>query len=238
VLDVKELTVGYGQQPVLRRVSIHVAAGSITCVLGANGAGKSTLLRAISGLLEPWEGDIVLDGRSLARLAPPAIAARGVAHVPEGRRVFKDLTVRDNLLAAGLTTGRKRERSERLAEVFRLFPRLRERDGQMAGTLSGGEQQMLALGRALMMKPKLVLLDEPSFGLAPKLVEEVFEHIQFIRDHGITVVLVEQNANLALEVSDFGYVLSGGTVGVAGSAGSLRENDYVRHIYLGLAADS
>jgi branched-chain amino acid transport system ATP-binding protein len=236
MLDIDDLTVGYGDQPVLRQVAIRVAAGSITCVLGTNGTGKTTLLKAVSGILAPRSGDIRLDGRSLSGKPPYAIAGLGIAHVPEGRRVFKDLTVRDNLLAAGLVSAHRRERAGRLADVFQLFPRLREREAQVAGTLSGGEQQMLALGRALMMKPRLILLDEPSLGLAPKVVEEVFEHVRFIRGQGITVVLVEQNANIALEVADFGYVLNNGTVALAGTAASLRENDYVRRVYLGLVA--
>ncbi len=235
MLDVTDLTVGYGDVPVLHDVSLHVAAGSITCVLGSNGAGKTTLLRTISGLLHPRAGRVRLDEHDLTGLPPDRVAALGVAHVPEGRRVFKDLTVRDNLLAAGLVLRPRARRDERLGRVFALFPRLRERHAQLAGTLSGGEQQMLALGRAVMAEPRLILLDEPSLGLAPRVVGEVFEHVQSIRDQGMTVVLVEQNANIALQVADFGYVLHGGTIGVEGTAAHLRDNDEVRRVYLGLA---
>jgi branched-chain amino acid transport system ATP-binding protein len=211
-----------------------VKPGSIVTLIGANGAGKTTTLKTISGLLKPKSGEIFYDGQNIAGLPPHQIVARGLSHVPEGRMIFANLTVLENLqLGAYLQKDRKIIRHE-LEHVFILFPRLKERERQIAGTLSGGEQQMLAIGRALMSKPKLLLLDEPSLGLAPLLVKTIFEKIVEInRDQGITILLVEQNANLALEISHFGYVLETGNVLLSGDSASLRQNPQVKSAYLG-----
>jgi branched-chain amino acid transport system ATP-binding protein len=200
--------------------------------LGANGAGKTTTLKAISGLLRLARGSIELEGESIAKIAAHEIVRRGVAHVPEGRRVFPRFTVLENLQIGGYTRTKSALGPE-LEFVFQLFPRLKERQRQYAGTLSGGEQQMLAIARALMAKPKLLLLDEPSMGLAPKIVEQILEHIRAINRAGVTVLLVEQNAAMALAISHRGYVLETGSVILEGSAADLAQNDLVRQAYLG-----
>ena len=201
-------------------------------MLGANGAGKTTALKTLSGLLRPRRGAVELEGEGLAAVGPHEIVRRGVAHVPEGRKVFPRFTVRENLEVGGFT----RPKSALAAEidyVFTMFPRLKERHKQQAGTLSGGEQQMLAIGRALMAKPKLLLLDEPSMGLAPKIVEQILENIRAINQAGVTVLLVEQNASMALAISHRGYVLETGSIILEGSAAELAGNDLVRQAYLG-----
>jgi branched-chain amino acid transport system ATP-binding protein len=232
LLEIEELFVSYGAIPALRGVSLSVEKGQIVALIGANGAGKSTTLRAISGLLRPLRGRIRFDGESLQGLKPAEIVRRGIVHSPEGRRVFTRMTVEENL-RLGFYVRRGQDPSAAFARVYALFPRLEERRGQLGGTLSGGEQQMLAIGRALMTMPKLLLLDEPSLGLAPLLVLKIMETIQGIRDQGTTILLVEQNAYLALEMADQAYVLETGRIVVHGSGRELLSNDTVRRAYLG-----
>jgi branched-chain amino acid transport system ATP-binding protein len=234
VLEIKNLTAGYGAIDALHGVSLRVNPGEIATLIGANGAGKTTLLRAISGLVKARSGEVLYDGKSITGLAPHNIARMGVAHVPEGRMVFANLTVLENLrMGAYLQNDGKVIRHE-MEKVFEIFPRLNERQAQVAGTLSGGEQQMLAIGRALMGRPKFLMLDEPSLGIAPLLVKTIFEKIVEInRREGIPILLVEQNANLALEISRFGYVLETGRVILQDEAGALKKNPQVRSAYLG-----
>ena len=234
MLEIKNLVVGYGAISALHGISLSVKPGSIVTLIGANGAGKTTTLKAISGLLKPKSGEILYDGKNIAGLPPHQIVKLGLSHVPEGRMIFANLTVLENLqLGAYLQTDKQVIRRE-LEHVYSLFPRLLEREKQIAGTLSGGEQQMLAIGRALMSKPKLLLLDEPSLGLAPLLVKTIFEKIMEInRQQGLTILLVEQNANLALEISSFGYVLETGKITLQGDSPSLRQNPQVKSAYLG-----
>lgn len=233
LLAVNDLDVRYGQIRALRGVSLAVPEGSVVALLGANGAGKSTVLRAISGLLRPHGGSILYGGERIDRQAPDELVRRGIAHAPEGRQVFPELTVRENL-RLGAYTRRARNGWQADAErVYSYFGRLRERGDQLAGTLSGGEQQMLAIGRALMAAPRLLLLDEPSLGLAPLLVKEIFAIIQAIRATGTTVLLVEQNVHLALAIADYGYVLETGRVAVRGRAEQLRQREEVQRSYLG-----
>ena len=234
MLEIKNLTVNYGAISALQGISVSVKPGSIVTLIGANGAGKTTTLKTISGLLKPKSGEILYDGKNIAGLPPYQIVKLGLSHVPEGRMVFANLTVLENLqLGAYLQKDKQVVRRE-LEHVFSLFPRLSEREKQIAGTLSGGEQQMLAIGRALMSKPKLLLLDEPSLGLAPLLVKTIFEKIVEInRQQGLTILLVEQNANLALEVSSLGYVLETGKITLSGDSPSLRQNPQVQSAYLG-----
>ena len=234
MLEIRNLSVGYGAITALHGISLSVPDGKIVTLIGANGAGKTTTLKTISGLLKPKSGEIFYDGKIISNLPPHQIVARGISHVPEGRMIFANLTVLENLqLGAYLQTDKQIVRRE-LEHVFSLFPRLQERVKQTAGTLSGGEQQMLAIGRALMSKPKLLLLDEPSLGLAPLLVKTIFEKIVEInRQHGITILLVEQNANLALEISRYGYVLETGRIILHDQSPALRQNPQVRSAYLG-----
>jgi branched-chain amino acid transport system ATP-binding protein len=234
MLEIKNLVVSYGAITALHGISLSLKSGSIVTLIGANGAGKTTTLKTISGLLKPRKGEIFYDGKNIAGLPPHQIVKLGLSHVPEGRMIFANLTVLENLqLGAYLQKDKQIVRRE-LEHVFSLFPRLQERVRQIAGTLSGGEQQMLAIGRALMSKPKLLLLDEPSLGLAPLLVKTIFEKIVEInREQGITILLVEQNANLALEISRFGYVLETGKVALSGDSASLRQNSQVKSAYLG-----
>jgi branched-chain amino acid transport system ATP-binding protein len=232
MLTLDALDVYYGEIHALRRVALEVRGGEIVTLLGNNGAGKSTTLKTISGLLVPRQGSIVFDGQPLAGVAAHEIVARGIAHVPEGRRIFNRLTVRGNLtMGAYLRTDANVDAD--LERAFALFPRLKERVGQIAGTLSGGEQQMLAIARALMARPRLLLLDEPSMGLAPVLVEQIFATIDSINRQGTTILLVEQNAAMALSIAHRGYVLETGTVVLSGTAGQLAENAEVRRAYLG-----
>ncbi len=233
LLEVENLHVYYGQIHALKGISLQVEPGKIVTLLGANGAGKSTTLKTISGLLRPRQGRVTLAGEDLTALAPHAIVANGVVQVPEGRRIFGQLTVQENLEMGAYT---RTDRSGILADldrVFTLFVRLKERRGQVAGTLSGGEQQMLAIGRALMGHPQVLLLDEPSMGLAPVLVEQIFETIKDINRQGTTILLVEQNAFMALTVAHRGYVLQTGEIALAGSASELQANEEVRKAYLG-----
>jgi branched-chain amino acid transport system ATP-binding protein len=234
LLEVRGLKVRYGVIEALHGIDVSVCRGEIVTVIGANGAGKTTLLKAISGLVPAAQGALAYDGaKDLCRLKAHQIVALGISHVPEGRRIFQNLTVRENL-DLGAYLRRDPHAVERgFAEVFTLFPRLKERLGQNAGTLSGGEQQMLAIGRALMANPKLLLLDEPSLGLAPKLVRAILEVVQAIRVRGTTVLLVEQNARMALETADRAYVLETGTVALAGPAAEMAEDERVQRVYLG-----
>jgi len=216
----------------LKGVSLQVRAGEITTIIGANGAGKSTLLRTISGLLRPTRGAILYQGTELTRMPPHQIVRMGIIHVPEGRRIFTEMTVYENLLL-GAYTHRDRNLHHHLEQVFAIFPRLKERLNQRAGTLSGGEQQMLAIGRALMAKPRLLMLDEPSLGLAPFLVRDIFRIISEINATGVPILLVEQNAHMALEIAHRGYVLETGRVVLYDDAQSLLKNPAVRNAYLG-----
>ena len=234
MLEIKNLVVNYGAISALHGISLSVPNGKIVTLIGANGAGKTTTLKTISGLLRPVSGEILYDGKNIAGLPPHQIVGRGISQSPEGRMIFANLTVLENLqLGAYLQKDRETVRRE-LERAFSLFPRLKERKEQIAGTLSGGEQQMLAIGRALMSRPKLLLLDEPSLGLAPLLVKTIFEKIVEInREQGLTILLVEQNANLALEISHFGYVLETGKVVLEGDSKELRQNPKVKSAYLG-----
>ncbi len=234
MLELKNLSVSYGAISALQGISLSVTAKRIVTLIGSNGAGKTTTLKTISGLLKPKSGEIIYDGKSIAGLPPHEMVALGLAHVPEGRMIFANLTVRENLqMGAYLVRDKKVVRRE-LEFVFATFPRLQERATQVAGTLSGGEQQMLAIGRALMSQPKFLMLDEPSLGLAPLLVKTIFEKIVEInRERGLTILLVEQNANRALEISSFGYVLETGQITLAGEATALRQNPQVKSAYLG-----
>ena len=240
MLRLKNINTWYGKVHALRNVSLHLAEGEIVTLIGANGAGKTTILNTISGVTPAAEGEILLEKESIKVLPPDKVVRLGISQVPEGRQVFKPLSVEDNLeLGAYLRyTGRegKEQIRQTKEEVFRLFPRLLERRQQMAGTLSGGEQQMLAIGRALMAKPKLLLLDEPSMGLAPLVVQEIFRVIEHLRDsQGTTVLLVEQNAKAALKLADRGYVLETGKVLLEGMAADLLKNKEVERAYLGKA---
>ena len=234
MLEVRDLDVAHGEVMALRRVVLAVAEGESVAVIGANGAGKSTLLRTISGLLHPRGGTIAFDGVRVDHLPPYDVAALGIAHVPEGRRVLPEMTVEENLELGAFLPRPKARRKETLAWVYEVFPRLAERRRQQAGTLSGGEQQMLAIGRGLMLRPRLLMLDEPSLGLAPLIVEATFEKIAGIRKEGIGILLVEQNVQRALGLADRGYVLEGGQVVLQGSSQALLENPHVKVAYLGL----
>jgi branched-chain amino acid transport system ATP-binding protein len=234
LLDVKDLRVSYGAIQAVQGISFHVDEGEIVTMIGANGAGKSTTLKTLSGLLKPTGGQMMYDGANLGTLQPDQIVRRGVVQVPEGRRIFSTLTVRENLEMGAYTRAGKRDEVEQSMErVFQSFPRLRERLSQLGGTLSGGEQQMLAVGRALMAHPRLLLLDEPSMGLAPILVEEIFRIIQEINKQGTSILLVEQNAFMALQVANRGYVLETGTIPLQGAARELAKNPRVIEAYLG-----
>jgi branched-chain amino acid transport system ATP-binding protein len=234
MLEIKNLHVSYGAINALHGISLSVKVGSIVTLIGANGAGKTTALKTTSGLLKPKSGEIFYDGQNIAGLPPHQIVARGLSHVPEGRMIFANLTVLENLQLGAYLQKDKKIIGHELEHVFSLFPRLKEREKQIAGTLSGGEQQMLAIGRALMSRPKLLLLDEPSLGLAPLLVKTIFEKIVEInREQGLTILLVEQNANLALEISHFGCVLETGKIILQDDSAALRRNPQVKGAYLG-----
>jgi branched-chain amino acid transport system ATP-binding protein len=232
VLRLTDVNTYYGAIHALRGISIDVQPGEIVTLIGANGAGKTTTLKTISGLLHPKVGTVEFEGRDVSSIPPHELVTLGIGHAPEGRRIFSRLTVFENLLMGGFTRS-KAENDEQVERVYGLFPRLRERSGQKGGTLSGGEQQMLAIGRAMMTRPRLLLLDEPSLGLAPILVQQIFEIIREINSRGITILLVEQNAIQALAIASRGYVLQTGEVVLSGSAHDLRENETVRKAYLG-----
>jgi len=233
VLELDDVSVAYGKRRALDGLSLRVAPGEIVTLLGANGAGKSTTLRAVSGLARPTRGRVRYEGRDITHAPADAIVAGGVSHVPEGREIFPEFTVHENLLVGGHTVERSRI-GERMESVFRLFPVLRDRQLQMAGTLSGGEQQMLAIGRALMTRPRLLLLDEPSLGLAPMLAREIFRVIRRINADGVAVLLVEQNARRALALASRGYVLETGRLVTSGTSAELSADPRVRTAYLGL----
>jgi branched-chain amino acid transport system ATP-binding protein len=234
LLELRGVEVAYGDLPALRDVSVSLEAGETLSVVGANGAGKTTMLRAISGLMRPRAGRILLDGERLDSLPSHAIVGRGVVQVPEGRKIFPSLTVLENLELGSYIAAAKARRREGLEQVFGLFPRLKERESQAAGTMSGGEQQMLAIGRALMARPRVLMLDEPSLGLAPIMVREIFRIIGEINRLGMTVLLVEQNTRQALALSQRGYVLENGRVVLEGSGAELLGNEHVRRAYLGM----
>ena len=227
----------YGKVVAIRNVDLHVNEGEIVALIGANGAGKSTTLRAISGLAGIATGKISFQGQRIDGVQPEEITRRGIAHIPEGRRIFPQMTVLENLEMGAYLRRDKAEMGKNLEDVFRHFKRLRERVKQLAGTMSGGEQQMLAMGRALMANPKLIVMDEPSLGLSPIMCQEIARIIRDVHAEGRTVVLVEQNARLALSLADRGYVLETGNVALHGPASELRGNDLVRKTYLGLADD-
>src|SRR5512139_4084625 len=238
MLQVENLHAGYGASEVLAGVSLQVKQGSVVALIGANGAGKTTTMRAISGMIRPSQGRVLLDGQPVHSYAAARIARLGLAHAPEGRKVFGPLSVEDNLLLGAYSRlpaffGFRRQAAQDLARIYELFPRLRERAQQAAGTLSGGEQQMLAIGRALMAQPKVMLLDEPSMGLAPVIVQEVFRIITRLKEAGITLLLVEQFARSALEVADYVYVMEHGKIAVEGLPSEMHKNQRVLEAYLG-----
>jgi branched-chain amino acid transport system ATP-binding protein len=235
LLTVRDLHVYYGNVHALKGISLAVGQGEIVTLLGANGAGKSTTLRTISGLLQPQKGEVTFQDALLNRVPAHKIVNMGLSHAPEGRKIFTTLTVQENLNMGAYSRDDKQGIEESRQRVFRLFPRLKERQGQIAGTLSGGEQQMLAIGRALMSRPRLLMLDEPSLGLAPMLVRAIFDTIRDINQQGVTILLVEQNARAALRLADRAYVLETGQIALSGSAGELLRSERVRKAYLGEA---
>lgn len=233
ILHVENLNVYYGAIHAVKGISFDVEEGEVVTLIGANGAGKSTTLNTVAGLLKPREGVVEFEGKSLLGIAPHTIVGKGIALCPEGRRVFLQMSVRENLEMGAFTRTDSAEVAQSLEDVFKRFPRLKERENQVAGTLSGGEQQMLAMGRALMSKPRLLMLDEPSMGLAPILVQEIFDIIEQLHGAGTTVLLVEQNARMALKVADRAYVLETGKVSMSGKASELASDERVKQAYLG-----
>ena len=233
MLEVKDLQVYYGVIQALKGISFHVNQGEVIALIGANGAGKTTTLQTLTGILSPKSGSIVFEGKDLTRTPAHKIVEMGMAHVPEGRRVFADMSVYENLLLGAYTRKDKAEIAESLAGVYKRFPRLEERKGQRAGTLSGGEQQMLAMGRALMSKPRIILMDEPSMGLSPIFVNEIFDIIREVSESGTTVLLVEQNAKKALSIADRAYVLETVKITMSGKASDLLNDEAVQKAYLG-----
>lgn len=234
LLEVKDLNVYYGAIHALQGISFNVNEGEIVSLIGANGAGKSTTLRALSGLLRPRSGSIAFRGEDITLAPPEQIVKKGISHVPEGRKIFSPLTVRENLEMGAYIIKDKSEINRMMERVYRSFPRLKERSSQLGGTLSGGEQQMLATGRGLMNKPTLILLDEPSMGLSPIMVEEIFRIIQEINKEGTSILLVEQNAQMALSVAHRAYVLETGRITLSGSAKEIADNPQVKEAYLGI----
>lgn len=233
MLEVKDLKVYYGMIQAIKGVSFHVDEGEVIALIGANGAGKTTILHTISGLLTPKSGSVIFEGKDIVKTPGHKIVSMGMAHVPEGRRVFAQLSVLQNLKMGAYTRKDKAEIDDTLKTVFKRFPRLEERQNQMAGTLSGGEQQMLAMGRALMSHPKIILMDEPSMGLSPIFVNEIFDIIQEVSKGGTTVLLVEQNAKKALSIADRAYVLETGNIVLEGKAADLLNDDSIKKAYLG-----
>lgn len=233
LLKVNEVQAYYGRVRALENISLDVAPQSVVALLGSNGAGKTTTLRVISGLLRPTRGYVEFDGQRVDRMRPDQLVRTGMAHVPEGRMIFPDLTVRENLRLGAYTRGNSRSVANDMDQVLSYFPRLRDRLEQHAGTLSGGEQQMLAIGRAVMSKPRLLLLDEPSLGLAPLMVKEIFHIISEIRAAGATVLLVEQNVHMALNIADYAYLLQTGRVVASDQSAALRQREEVKRAYLG-----
>lgn len=233
MLEVKDLQVYYGMIEAIKGVSFHVEEGEVIALIGANGAGKTTILHTVSGLLAPKNGSVIFEGTDITKIPGHKIVSMGMAHVPEGRRVFAQLSVLQNLKMGAYTRKDKQEIAETLNMVFKRFPRLEERQNQLAGTLSGGEQQMLAMGRALMSHPKIILMDEPSMGLSPIFVNEIFEIIKEVSKSGTTVLLVEQNAKKALSIADRAYVLETGNIVLEGRASDLLNDDSIKKAYLG-----
>ncbi|WP_066248890.1 ABC transporter ATP-binding protein [Neobacillus drentensis] len=233
MLKVNDINVYYGNIQALKGVSLEIHQGEIVTLIGANGAGKSTLLQTISGLLKPKNGEVVFDNEHVAGKVPQLIVKRGISQVPEGRRVFSNMSVEENLELGAYLRKDKKGIQEDFEKVYQLFPRLLERRKQLSGTLSGGEQQMLAMGRALMARPRLLLLDEPSMGLAPLLVKTIFKIIEEINKTGTTILLVEQNANMALSIADRAYVIETGKIVASGTAEELNQSDQIRNAYLG-----
>jgi branched-chain amino acid transport system ATP-binding protein len=234
MLQVENLSTGYGRTQVIWDLSLKVDEGEFVALVGANGAGKTTLLKTVSGVLRPWSGSISFDGKRIDTIHPNDIVNLGLSHIPESRKLFTDMSIRENLEMGAYPRRSWKQRKQTLAEVFELFPRLKERAGQLARTLSGGEQQMLAMGRGLMSRPRMVLVDEPSNGLAPLVVTEVFEILKSMRSTGMTVLLVEQNVRQTLQIADRAYVLENGQMALEGACSVLRESDHVRKAYLGL----
>jgi branched-chain amino acid transport system ATP-binding protein len=236
MLQVDNLSTGYGRTQVIWDLSLKVDEGEFVALVGANGAGKSTLLRTISGVIRPWEGSgaITFEGKRIDHMHSNAIVDLGLSHIPESRKLFTDMSIRENLEMGAYPRRSWRQRKQTMEEVFELFPRLKERAGQLARTLSGGEQQMLAMGRGLMSRPRMVLIDEPSNGLAPMIVTEVFEILRSLRKTGMTILLVEQNVRQTLQIADRAYVLENGHLVLEGACSMLRESDHVRKAYLGL----
>ena len=233
MLEVNDLEVYYGMIQAIKGVSFHVDQGEVIALIGANGAGKTTILHTVTGLLSPKKGSVVFEGQEVTKIPAHKIVSLGMAHVPEGRRVFAELSVYENLKMGAYTRKDKSEIEENLQKIYERFPRLKERKNQMAGTLSGGEQQMLAMGRALMSQPKIILMDEPSMGLSPILVNEIFDIIQEVSKSGTTVLLVEQNAKKALSIADRAYVLETGRIALEGRAEDLLRDDSIKKAYLG-----
>lgn len=233
MLEVKDLEVYYGMIQAIKGVSFTVNEGEVIALIGANGAGKTTILHTITGLISPKKGSVTFEGVDITKIPAHKIVSLGMAHVPEGRRVFANLTVYENLRMGGYTRKDKTEIEQSIENIYKRFPRLKERKNQMAGTLSGGEQQMLAMGRALMSKPKIILMDEPSMGLSPILVNEIFDIIREVSEGGTTVLLVEQNAKKALSIADRAYVLETGNISLEGDAKVLINDDSVKKAYLG-----
>ena len=233
MLEIKDLEVYYGMIQAIKGVSFEVNEGEVIALIGANGAGKTTILHTITGLLSPKKGSVMFEGQDITKIPAHKIVGLGMAHVPEGRRVFAQMSVYQNLKMGAFTRSSKEEIEETLEMVYKRFPRLEERKNQLAGTLSGGEQQMLAMGRALMSKPKIILMDEPSMGLSPILVNEIFDIIQSVSAAGTTVLLVEQNAKKALSIADRAYVLETGNIVTSGDAKELMNDDAIKKAYLG-----
>ena len=230
-LSIKNLQVSYGGIEAVKNISLEIPEGKIITLIGANGAGKSTTLKSIAGVVKPQKAQIILEGEDITGKAPDYIVSKGITLVPEGRRVFPNLTVLENLKIGAYT--RKDKYDDDIERVYSLFPRLKERSWQLSGTLSGGEQQMLAVGRALMAKPKIIMMDEPSLGLAPLIVKDIFDIIKSINKDGITVLLIEQNANMALKIADWGYVMETGVITMEGTGQELLSNEQVKEAYLG-----
>jgi branched-chain amino acid transport system ATP-binding protein len=233
MLELKSVESYYGKNQALKGITLDVPAGAVVAILGANGAGKSTTLRTISGLIQPAHGQILFEGHAIHKAPPHRIVRLGICQVPEGRDIFMGLTVQENLKMGAFTRHEGHAVEQNLARIYASFPILKDRVRQQAGTLSGGEQQMLAIARGLMSNPKLMLLDEPSLGLAPLMVEEIFRIIKEINNEGVTILLVEQNANLALQSAQYGYVMETGNIALHDKAENLIQNDYVRRVYLG-----
>ncbi|HQE21823.1 MAG TPA: ABC transporter ATP-binding protein [Thermosynergistes sp.] len=234
MISVKELDAGYGDIQVLRGVSLEINEGEIVSLVGANAAGKSTMVKALSGIIKPWRGQVLFDGVRVDTLEPHEIVELGIVQVPEGRRLFPQMSVLENLLLGAYTPRARRDYEKTLRDIFEMFPILKERQNQLAGSLSGGEQQMCAIGRGLMAKPKLLMLDEPSLGLAPILVAQVLNMVKAIREQGVTVLLVEQNVRQSLALADRGYVLENGRIVIEGPSAALLADDRLRQAYLGM----